>query len=444
MAKCINRNGLAAEFVAANGTVNNAIVRAAVYAVGSHVVFNNSVTLFVAECINQNGFAAEFVAANGTVNNAIIRAAVYAIGSHVVFNNSVALFVAKCGKLHRFKHVLAAASTLNIHRCTGSIAGSIYLHVHLVIVLKSGNGNVLTAGFSTAERTVSNVIIGSVSGTGGSDVVFHNDLTGRMAGHRNHNRRASGFYTANGTVGNFIIGALGDAICLNDVFPNRLTVGVSKRINDVANDFICTALGAAVGRVTLSHASRLGYNAILCVKVMDRKIHCICGERNDLRTVHTVVRINFSVIFCSQIRGDRNVSTYTFFYFEGEIEQFTNVCICGADQCICNGTRLRIDEKSAIPWCLRRLGNKLQQISIVFHIENQIRYTGVFGNANSNRNLLSRFYDHGRSRNGSGGLSRHPHLKGFFGVRHDCKSHGGNYQSSGNQKHKQFFKLHSL
>ena len=444
MAERINQNGFAAEFFAANSTVNNAIVRAAVYAIGNYVVFNNSVTLGVAECINQNGIAAEFVAANGTVNNAIIRAAVYAVGSHVVFNNSVTLFVAKCGKLHRFKHVLAAASTLNIHRCTGSIAGSIYLHVHLVIVLKSGNDNVLTAGFSTAERTVSNVIIGAVSGTGGSDVVFHNDLTGRMAGHRNHNRRASGFYTANGTVGNFIIGTLGDAICLNDVFPNRLTVGVSKRINDVANDFICTALGAAVGRVTLSHASRLCYNAVLCVNIMDDQIHIVSSERNFYKAIgcfSTVIRV-----IVDKLCGNCNLSTEVFFNTEGDFKYITNACVNFIyNQCVFDISIFFIYLNLTAHQGILGMTHVFQRVGIKIHGERQERYSCIFVGANLNRNLLSRFYDHGRSRNGSGGLSRHPHLKGFFGVRrHDCKSHGGNDQSSGNQKHKQFFKLHSL
>ena len=161
-------------------------------------------------------------------------------------------------------------------------------------MFKVGNSNVLAAGFSIAERTVSNVIIRSVSGTGGINVVFHNDLTGRVTGHRNHNKRASGFHTANGTVGNAIIGTLGDAISLNDIFLNRLTVGVSKRINDVADNFICTTVGAAIGRVTLSYTSGIGYNAIFNIDNMAGNLKSICFERNYVKSTHKRRTVEFA------------------------------------------------------------------------------------------------------------------------------------------------------
>ena len=90
MTKCVNGDGLTAEFVTAYGTINYVIVRTGVYTVGSFVVFYNNAACGVTECVNGDGLTAEFLATNGTVNYVIVRAGVYTVGCFVVFYNNVA------------------------------------------------------------------------------------------------------------------------------------------------------------------------------------------------------------------------------------------------------------------------------------------------------------------------------------------------------------------
>ena len=95
MAKCIHRNGFAADFRITYHTIYNVVIAAIVCTIRSNVVFYKHFAFRMPKRIYRNHFTAQFFPTNRTVYNVVIATLVCTIRSNVVFRNNFAFHMPK-------------------------------------------------------------------------------------------------------------------------------------------------------------------------------------------------------------------------------------------------------------------------------------------------------------------------------------------------------------
>ena len=134
----------------------------------------------VAVCTNSYCFAAEFSAANGTVNNLIIGSGALTIRNCVVFNNSSAFCVAFSRNNLLCNENFATFGAVLTRGKTCFSAGRCYCRINYFGVRELINSYRFTAELLTASGTVNYVFVGACHSTGRVLAVFDNSFACNM------------------------------------------------------------------------------------------------------------------------------------------------------------------------------------------------------------------------------------------------------------------------
>ena len=249
----------------------------------------------VTKSVNGNGHAAEFFAANGAVNNFVIRTVVYAIGIYFVFNNGCASGVAEFGNYglrNSSKTAIAAMLACGQTSCgAGRFYSCIINYIYVIIGINCNRLRLCNDLLADCAEQLASLALGN-AGCGNlflysngnvQEIVRGNYLlskkdfianaavptfgqAGRDAGRSyiridyygvtmsvNGNGGAAEFFTAYGAVNNFVIRTVVYAIGSYFVFLNCCARGVAKCRNYLLSNESHTATIAvrAVGQTFL-------------------------------------------------------------------------------------------------------------------------------------------------------------------------------------------------